>query len=183
MKYYLTVLVIFFLSCSKKPKFPIEPQIEFGSLSNDFIDFRQNNTDSIVWITVSFKDGDGDLGIPEDNNISNRFLIDGNNCVIGKYGDQVDTSIDVSVVEANVLFTDSRNGCTLYHKFQEIPTKGNVKAISGSITFKVSYTNFCHPAYCKNKMDTISYNIKVVDRAEHTSNSVSTPPIILIYTR
>lgn len=55
-------LMIALDSCFNPPEFPIEPEIDFQS-----IEFKKggSNADSLI-LTITFKDGDGDLGIDED---------------------------------------------------------------------------------------------------------------------
>lgn len=66
-------VVIIILSCTNPPDYPIEPVIEFVSLSkNRMIQGANPNTDSTL-LTISFTDGDGDIG--SDDSIS-VFLID-----------------------------------------------------------------------------------------------------------
>ncbi len=64
----LSLLLVFtiLISCTKPPDYPIEPVIEFSSLSQTFMSQGEPPTDSL-YMTFSFTDGDGDLGSQGDS--------------------------------------------------------------------------------------------------------------------
>lgn len=93
---------------------------------------------------ISFTDGDGDLGATEGDTLPNLF------------------------------FKDSRTGFINTFQFPNVTPEGNVKDISGTISY--TFTPFsCNPG--KN-IDTFYYTIFIFDRAGHRSNEVTTPLII-----
>ncbi|MEY3051670.1 MAG: hypothetical protein RLY31_1455 [Bacteroidota bacterium] len=59
-------------SCASPPDYPLEPYIEFVSLSKDTMQRGQNQEDS-VFVTFRFTDGDGDIG---NNDTLDLFLTD-----------------------------------------------------------------------------------------------------------
>ena len=59
--YFPFFIIALIISCTKPPDYPIEPIIEFERLSRNSMKQGFTNNDSIV-VTVSFTDGDGDLG-------------------------------------------------------------------------------------------------------------------------
>lgn len=64
MKYSLLLIVLVgtLVACYQEPEFPVEPQIEFRNIS--FVESKNPSvSQDTLKITVSFKDGDGDLGI------------------------------------------------------------------------------------------------------------------------
>jgi hypothetical protein len=68
-----TLLALLFLaSCNDAPVFPIEPKIEFVSISPEV--GTQLTADEIV-LTFSYQDGDGDLGY-EGDRTNNLFVED-----------------------------------------------------------------------------------------------------------
>jgi len=93
--------------CSKAPIYPITPQIEFKSIV-------LNSADSTLHITVTFKDGDGDLGLTSDdvNPPFNRFdfIKDGNGNLI-KYNSVTQTPVPYSCNDYEIQGAD-----TLYIK-------------------------------------------------------------------
>jgi hypothetical protein len=82
MKSYLPFLSIaaFLLiaACAQPPEYPIEPQLEFISLSKTSM--RQGNgTEDTTLVTLGFTDGDGDIGNfkeGESNLVADLFLRD-----------------------------------------------------------------------------------------------------------
>jgi hypothetical protein len=57
------IILILVSSCFNPPEFPIQPQIEFESVKyKEYGTGFDSEPDSII-LTVSFKDGDGDLGL------------------------------------------------------------------------------------------------------------------------
>ena len=68
---FLATLLV--LACSNPPDYPTEPVIEFLNLSRSAMQQGANpNTDSVL-VTLSFTDGDGDIG--SDDSVS-VYLID-----------------------------------------------------------------------------------------------------------
>src|SRR5690606_28240519 len=59
--YFPILIVATIFSCVKPPDYPIEPVIEFERMSRNTMFQGNTNTDSVV-VTISFTDGDGDLG-------------------------------------------------------------------------------------------------------------------------
>ncbi len=77
----------------------------------------------------------------------------------------------------NLFFTDSRTGYPDSFKIPNLTPAGNVKAISGIISYTFS-TFSCTPPQGR-QFDTLTYSIYVEDRAGNKSNMVQTPQIIL----
>lgn len=106
--------------------------------------------DSIV-IVLGFTDGDGDLGLPDE-----------------------DTTSDVTVI-------DKRMGPPqlpdLQYDFRMpfVTPPGNSKQISGEIRLVIQNT-FARPGLLT---DTLRYEIQIRDRANRKSNVVETPPLVI----
>ncbi|MBK9732590.1 MAG: hypothetical protein IPO83_15155 [Chitinophagaceae bacterium] len=97
-----------------------------------------------ITFVISFTDGDGDLGASSSDTIPNLF------------------------------FKDSRTGFINTFQFPNITPEGNVKDISGTISYVFSPFN-CTPG---KLTDTFFYTIFISDRAGNMSNEVTTPLII-----
>jgi len=68
-----TLFLIIVFSCTNPPDYAIEPEIEFVSLSRTFMQQGSNpNVDSVL-LTISFTDGDGDIGSEDSIGV---FLVD-----------------------------------------------------------------------------------------------------------
>ena len=161
---YSKIALLFFVfglftlgSCVKPPNYPNEPEIEYIGLNKNVI--SQGNTtagpDTLV-IFFSFTDGDGDLGFD---------------------GDSLD-----------VFLTDSRDQFKNPFKLPVIPDEGIGNGISGEITFRLLTTCCVYPPNsnfeaCEPSdvfpVDTLVYEIYMMDRAGNESNRILTDPIFL----
>lgn len=148
--------ILIFTSCVKDKQYPVEPRIEFKS-------FLKTNNDSTGIITLEFTDGDGDIGLsesdtlpPYDSTYFYNFFLYIFEYKNGKY-DSVETDIP-------------------YHG--RIPRLKNVEegeSIEGEIEMKVDV--FTMDYFIPS--DTIRFDIYIVDRALHHSNTVHSRQIIL----
>jgi hypothetical protein len=62
--------VLLISSCFNPPEFPVTPEIEFEDIY--FKEIGNNSTPDSLVLTISFKDGDGDLGLG-DNDVDDPF--------------------------------------------------------------------------------------------------------------
>ncbi len=144
--------------CVQPPDYPIEPVIEFISLSKNTMRQTPLGQDSIL-ITIGFTDGDGDLGFQSDE--PSIFITDGRDSFAKPpyrlpYIDQQGAGNGISG-EISILLPTT---CCIYTD----PLTG----------FKLS---------CENvpvKQDSVFYYIRIRDRAGHYSNQIATPKIRLI---
>jgi hypothetical protein len=152
MKYKIILLLLlpmaFFLQkCQKAPDFPIVPAIEFGSFNKTNITI---GTDSLI-LKIKFTDGDGDIGFNQGEYASN---------------------------DSSILITEVRRGIADYiHTYNppHIPEKGSFKQISGTIRINMWYISSCRPDHAT--ADTVLYKVRLIDRAGHISNSITTPTV------
>ena len=153
----LTLLAIVSWQCLDSPNYPIEPQIEFISLSKDTMLQGVFQQDSVI-VSFSFQDGDGDLGRTPQEPQNNIFFTDlrtgtlDNTFAIPALppdgaGNGVEGTIRILLFSTCCIYTDGNDPCT-----------PNVNV----------------------PMDTIQYKINIVDRAGHVSNDIFTTPIILL---
>lgn len=166
MKYFsyflgISLLGFFVWSCTQPPEYPIEPVIDFVNLSKSEMKQGRFGEDT-TYVTISFTDGDGDIG---------HF----------KEGSQQ--------VEADLFLTDLRTTAqSEQFSVWFIPELGSSNGISGEITFRLLTTcciyppnsNFepCEPS-AVYPVDTLVYEIYLVDRAGNESNRIQTDPIFL----
>jgi hypothetical protein len=156
----LLVLAFLFQYCVQPPDYPIEPIITFKSLSKKQMPQRNLGTDSVA-ITFSFTDGDGDLGFEDNEN--SIFLTDTRDNVeklpysipfVGLQGVGNGISGDITVIFANNLT------CCIY------------SIDSGRIPCDTSFR-------VPDAFDTLSFKIRIKDRAGHFSNTIETDPLYL----
>ncbi len=146
--------ILFLTGCINPPDYPVEPVITFEGISADTMRQGNLNNDSIL-VLLSFTDGDGDIGRKD--------------------------SFDV-------VLTDLRNNLPSdRYRIPQVPENGANNGISGEITLTI-YTTCCvyengqPPCTPSNQFptDQVSFEIYILDRAGHQSNSVITPPITLL---
>ncbi len=143
-------------SCTKNPHYPIEPVLKFVKLDKSTLIQGDLNTDSIT-IFLKFTDGDGDIGYDTKDSLQNLFVIDSRT---GNFAERI--------------------------KIPELPNTGLSNGVSGEIELLI-YTTCClfddniPPCAVVDGIptDTLTYKIFMVDRANHSSDTVETTPIIL----
>jgi hypothetical protein len=151
--FYLLIFVAF-ATCIRPPNYPVEPQIAFSNMTKNVMRQGYGSEDS-VYISLTFTDGDGDLG--------------------GTSGKD----------SLNVFITDRRNNKPVEQTYRIpfVPEAGAKNGISGEIKFLMFTTcclslEPCRPRPSK-PIDTLVYEIYIKDRAGHKSNAVQTQPILL----
>ncbi len=155
IKYVLYLaLIVAFATCIRPPDYPIEPQIKFVGMTKSTMRQGFGSEDS-VYFTLSFTDGDGDLG-----GVSGKDSL-------------------------NVFITDKRNNKPVEQTYRIpfVPEAGAKNGISGEMRF-LMYTTCClslEPCIATpvRPRDTLVYEMYIKDRAGHKSNVVQTNPIIL----
>lgn len=147
--------------CVKPPDYPVEPVIEFVSVSKSILRQRPlspNDPDSVV-VNFTYTDGDGDLGYPD--------------------GDAM----------TSVFFRDQRDSFPSERKLPYVDPQGAGNGISGDISVVLPTTCCINTSpegiktACENvpiNTDTLIYVITIKDRAGHVSNEIRTSPIVLI---
>ena len=148
------LLSCFWISCLKAPEYPIEPVIEFMSLSKNVFKQSLLNEDSIV-LAFTFTDGDGDLG---DNDSLNVILRDSRD-------DAVANSYRIPFIPEE----GTANGIA-----------GEIYVlVYSTCCYFPDGTLPCTPS-TQYPRDTLTYLIQIRDRAGHWSNVIETDPIIVL---
>lgn len=161
----ISALLLFtWASCTQPPDYPIEPVIQYERVTKNTM-LQGDGTEDQTWITISFTDGDGDLGFFQEGSTQ---------------------------VETDLFIRDLRlDAVTEKFTIPFVPELGAANGISGEINFRL-FTTCCifpewvtgQPAPCDTSpeypMDTVQYEIYIKDRAGHESNRVVTEPIYLI---
>jgi len=153
------LLLIQFVSCDISPGFSDTPSIEFVGISKDTLVQNSLLTDSI-FLTISFRDGDGDLG-----------------------------TMGAGITE-NIIITDSRTDDIYDRfRIPPLDIAGAMTGIEGTITMKV-YTTCCQfpeeemiiPCEAPSQFPTneLTLFIKLIDDSGKESNPVASSPITLL---
>ena len=157
----LTVFSLYLLgliSCQEKVEYPIVPYIEFQDFS--FL----MNADSVVergLITIYFTDGDGDIGLTDEDSIApydyNLFI------------DYFEYQNGLWNKVTNELTGDTIN---FHGRIPVITPDGQNKNIKGTIEDTLFLNVF-------SERDTFRYEISLRDRALHESNTVISPVFVM----
>jgi len=143
------VSALFFLgACKKEEKFPVEPKLEFKSLEK-FLNV--SGLDSIE-LTLAFTDGDGDIGTEDKDTVTRDVFA---------------TLFELK----NGVFTPFNGATPLTFRIPYLEPQGNNTSIKGDLKLIMDY-NLLQPN------DTIRYEVYIMDRARHKSNTITTTEII-----
>jgi hypothetical protein len=166
MKLYTKISLILLIplfagltGCIKEEQYPLVPHIEYGG----FYTIRDiNGKDSLGAITVSYTDGDGNIGLfawdtvePRKYNYYLKFMQKLNNQLV-----------EVEPVDSSVTFNA---------RIPYLAPAGRNKNIKGDITMSLQL----YFARRILQSDTIAFEIYIVDRDLNNSNVVETPLFVI----
>ena len=148
-----------FTSCLKKEEYPIEPVIRWESYA---VLSDANGYDSLSFLTISYTDGDGDIGFLNRDTVApykyNLFV---------KMLQMKNGSLqEIVFPDTNLNF----NG-----RIPLLTPPGSNKNIKGEIEMMIEIY-FARPILLS---DTIAFDLYIMDRALHKSNVVSSPLLLV----
>jgi hypothetical protein len=156
------LLALGLMYCVQPPNYPIEPEIEFLSLSKDVMYQTKFGQDSVL-IRFSFTDGDGDLGFSDTT--ASIFIVDGRD-------NFSKPSYRIPYIEEEGAGNGISGEISIL-----VPTTCCIYPVSTGIP--PCDTSMSAPQF----IDTVFYKIQIKDRAGHLSNTIETAPISLICKR
>lgn len=136
------VSLVFAGSCFNPPEFPLEPKIEFVDWY--FKDSPDLSDDDSLVVTISFQDGDGDLGLASDDGTVYRYRI---------IGITDEDRLESYPFHENDFFVD--DGTKLYPISELSPgsVNSNMKITTKAASDRISLPDFyAFPGKCKNYM-------------------------------
>jgi hypothetical protein len=159
MKKYITKYMMFFLlgigiliSCQDEEEYPVIPEIEF----DEFVKIW--NPQLMIFdrgvMAITFKDGDGDIGLRPNDTIPPYDY----NLFINYYELQNGDSVRVVITDSNEFNA----------RVPVLTPPGSNKSISGTIEDTLFMYNY------QSTFDTIMFDACLVDRQLHKSNVVNT---------
>jgi hypothetical protein len=143
---------ILFVACLGKPQYSKEPHIEYVSFEkiNNGTDIDDEGI-----LTISYTDGDGDLGnLNEKDSAVNYFII---------YQEKQN---GIYITPAELI--DNLNASLPRFVFSD-----KKQSIDGTIERRLNFNNFF------STFDTIRFECWLVDRAKNESNHIFTPEIVV----
>ena len=153
--------LITMLSCKKPTEYPLEPILTFKSV---YVKQDVPGIDSKVYVTISFTDGDGDIGYYPRESGQNASVFDDpsspyyNNFIVKTWIRRSGTwTEDTTNVSARLPY---------------MTPQGVNKALKGDIQRELTL-----PPQLNS--DTLKYDIYIWDRSFHKSNTVTTSPVVV----
>jgi len=146
------------------PKFANEPEIEFAGIASFLrVDEMTGGYKDSVVISVKFRDGDGDLGYVQREIDSLADVGGGQNFIVRQF-----RKVHGEYLEYDAL--ESQSG--YFHRLsgdKQGPIEGTIH-YSGIQVYHSFYP------YAK---DTVKFEIHILDRAGHISNTIRTDSVVL----
>ena len=156
-KRFLSLCCLCLAACQTIPEFPSIPSISYGSAY--FQEFPQTD---YIFLSVNFKDGDGDLGLNSEDlpalDSANRFNIFP--VLYRKNGDKYEELKEISYSGT-------------FPRLRESTVAG---PIEGSLQYKLGSLNFFNEDSSIAKI-----RVYIKDRAGNISNVIETPPFPVVY--
>ena len=151
--------LIIFSSCTKFEEYPIIPHIEFVSFAT-ILNVQQQ--DSLGYITISYTDGDGDIGLTSEENTPPY-----------QYNFFLDIYENINGVQQKIVFPDT--SITFNSRIPVLTPDGINKSIKGEIEMELEL--YIMIPFLDS--DTISFEIYIMDRALNKSNVIHTPEFLV----
>lgn len=157
-------------ACQVVPEYPVAPSISFGSVY--FEDLPQSD---VIYLTINFKDGDGDLGLSSADSKTPPFT---DSIVVNGVKEANPNAYNIFPTlmrkvgdKYEIELPGAYNG--VFPRLKEGETKG---PIEGSLTYKITSFNFFN-----QDSSIVKIRVQIQDRALNKSNVVETPPFPVIY--
>jgi len=161
LKLTLVCTIAMMIACTKPPDYSDIPEIGFISFSKNILNQGTGFQDT-TYLTISFTDGDGDIG---GDTFKSIFFV------------------DTRLTEFNDF---------LKFEAPIIPEQGTGNGISGEMTIQVFTTCCIHPdpdfapdacnapfQATNVQYDTLIYDVYIQDRAGNKSNTIQTAPLLI----
>jgi len=159
--------IIFFSSCNDPESLPVVPEIKYKSIEKIT---NASGKDSLIRLTFSYLDGDGDLGLSSTDTMPpfnyspfNRFY---NNVFIDYFEQKGNKFVPVTIPFTN-------DTVRFLYRMDVLTPDGKNKAIKGDISIVMDLTPY------DVKPQTIKFGIQIADRQLHLSNWIETPPVLM----
>jgi hypothetical protein len=154
-----------FYACRKKDVYPVEPEIKFENFITIY-NYGQSYPERGV-LVFSFTDGDGDIGLFQDDTIPPYDY----NLFISYFEIQNGDTIEVFLTQTDPA-TGDVDTLNFNGRIPILTPFGSNKSISGEVEDTIFIHNPASP------FDTIMFKAYIVDRALHHSNTITTPLIV-----
>lgn len=167
----LLLICLMIVSCEKPPNFPETPEIAYKSINNSMVinSGLGGNKDSIS-VSITFKDGDGDLGLSQGDIGSSPYVGEfEKNYFVTTYR-KVDGEFEK--VEFDALELGGR--------FGPLTDESVTGPIEGTLNYAIEIPryNTDDDSFALSRGDTLKFDVYIVDRDLNQSNTVETGEVI-----
>ena len=168
---YLSVLFLLVTACREQTEYPVEPRLSYEGFTYLF------NADSTFSgegiISFSYTDGDGDIGLDDADTLSPFGLHDAHyyNMVVDYLKSVNGEFVKTPLLSWNVQ-TQTYDTVSFNARFHRLRDSEEPKPISGTMEYRLTVQNPFSPE------DTVKFEIRILDRALHESNTIQTEAII-----
>ncbi|OUJ72594.1 hypothetical protein [Hymenobacter crusticola] len=155
-------------SCITAPDYPDTPEISFKGITQQYFKTDDGEFDSVK-VTITFRDGDGDLGLKnEDTNppYQEKNLDGTPNRFYNNY------FLQPQIRQSDGSYQNLNVGYGYYQRYPYLNTSGRSEPLKGDLTFSYKFFAGTFP-----KGSNIRFQVSIVDRALHESNTVVTDPL------
>ncbi|SNC65948.1 hypothetical protein SAMN06265337_1445 [Hymenobacter gelipurpurascens] len=159
-------------SCLSPPDYPDTPEISFKNIQKTRVDTITGLFDRVV-VTVSFKDGDGDLGLDNGDTSPPYNELDPITQLPNRYYNNY--FFQPQIQNGSGQFEDYNLSFSYNARYPRLsPTnQGDRKEpLKGDLNFKQQFFQGTFP-----RNSVVRFKVKIVDRALHESNEITTEPV------
>ncbi|MEM6264168.1 MAG: hypothetical protein AAGI38_16755 [Bacteroidota bacterium] len=150
--FLLATLILALASCNNDPVFPLEPEIQYLDIQPREVRHLQDP----FTISISFTDGDGDIG--GDNVDGSPLIIRDDRVLDPAYAHLPDSLFFYDNYSFDDLSSDAQNPSIKGNIFVEIPQAVNVEG---------------------RRREEFTFSVILVDRAGNKSNEITTDPLVV----
>lgn len=162
-----------FSACFQDPDYPDTPSIGFKKITN-----KPSSIADSLSVTISFRDGNGDLGLGSDeNNPPYSETINGQpnqfyyNYFVKPYKKQRGTFVPIQFIA----------GVNLNGRYPDLNPKRKTTSLEGELSYNFIFFYTFSSSYAPivRRGDTLVFDIQIADRSRNLSNTVRTGEIIV----
>jgi len=170
LPFFLVLIVFGFSGCLSAPEFPNAPSISFNSAF-----FQDEDETDYIYLSINYKDGDGDLGLDKEDLLISPFTATVDSAGIIKPNRNHFNIFPVLLRKVGNVYQEITvaryDG--IFPKLRDSKLKG---PIEGTLLYKLGSRNFFGEDSSVAKI-----RVYIQDRALNRSNVIETPPFPVIY--
>ncbi|QIL77740.1 hypothetical protein [Hymenobacter sp. HDW8] len=162
-------------SCLEPPEYPETPTIDFERITSQRISDASGTYDKVT-ITVSFRDGDGDLGLNEADKTDDSPWARIKNGLPNPYYNNYYLTPSIRNAQGDFVELELPDPSFNYNStYPPLATDDREAPLRGELNF--TYDFYVGSPFTPGQ--TVRFNVSIFDRALNQSNTVTTDPITI----